>query len=52
MQRNDWIYLSRQVEKAGTKEEAMKLLKEIERLELTDALDRLVRRTDSTPPTT
>ena len=51
MKRSDWIYLSRQIERAATKEEAEKLLLEITRLEISDTLDRLVRRPDSTPPT-
>lgn len=41
MKHKDWIYLSRQIEKAETKEEAEAILHEIELLEMTEELDRL-----------
>jgi hypothetical protein len=48
MKHKDWIYLSRQIERAESKEEADRLLLEIERLEATDALDRKLGRANST----
>lgn len=56
MKHKDWIYLSRQIEKAKTREEAQAILEEIRKLELTDYLDQLVARSpyghSSTQPTT
>ena len=48
MKHKDWIYLSRQIERAETKEEADRLLLELERLEATEALDQKLGRVDST----
>lgn len=44
MKHKDWIYLSRQVEKARSREEAQAILEEIRKLELTDYLDQLTAR--------
>lgn len=41
MKHKDWIYLSRQMERATTREEAEAILEEIRKLELSDYLDQL-----------